>query len=86
MRQRKSARRKFVVCVWNQGYLASLQLRKIYEQLPDPRGEEKGFIRIAEDEDGDSALFPAKYFLPIDLPREIEGAIEARAVMESAHP
>lgn len=86
MRRRKNAKRRFVVCVGNEGYLASLQLRKIYEQLPDTRGEEKGFIRLAEDEDGDSALFPANYFLPIELPHEIEGAIEARAEMEAAHP
>ena len=69
---KRNRRRQFVVCIGNEGYEGLLLLRKIYERLPDPRGEAHRFIRIAEDEDGDSALFPARHFLPIDVSREIE--------------
>jgi len=74
-------RRKFVVCIRNEGYPASLELRKIYEQLPDPRGEELGFIRVADEED--DALYPAKNFISIRLPREIEDAVVSAAEMEA---
>lgn len=81
----RNLRRHFVICVSNEGYPASLEARKIYEQLPDPRSEAKGFIRIAADEDDDEALFPARFFLPIELTREIEEAVRSFAEPEAAH-
>ena len=71
-----------MVCIENEGYPASLELRKIYEQLPDPRGEQHGLVRIADEED--EALYPASYFLPIELTPELEKAVEARAELETA--
>ena len=65
--------RKYAVCVRNDGYEESLELRKIYETLVDPSGEAKGFVRVV-DEDEDY-LYPASWFLPIQLPTEIEVAI-----------
>jgi hypothetical protein len=65
--------RKYAVCIRNEGYEESLELRKIYETLEDPAGEAKGFIRVI-DEDEDY-LYPASRFLPIQLPTEIEAAI-----------
>ena len=59
--------RSFAVCVRNDGYEASLVLRKLYPALPDPFGEEHGFIRIV-DESGEDYLYPAKYFVRLDLP------------------
>jgi len=81
----RNQRRQFVICVSNEGYPVSLEPRKIYEQLPDPRSEEKGLIRIAADEDDDEALFPAKFFLPIALTQEIEAAVGYLAEPEAAH-
>ena len=65
--------RKYAICVRNDGYEESLELRKIYETLDDPSGEAKGFVRVI-DEDEDY-LYPASWFLPIQLPTEIEAAI-----------
>lgn len=79
----QNRRRKFVVCVYNEGYPASLELRKIYEQLPDARAESHGLIRIADEED--EALYPAKFFTAIDLPKGLEKAIESAADLELQH-
>jgi hypothetical protein len=81
-RNRRSKR--FVLCVYNEGYPVSLELRKIYEQLPDPIGEKRGFVRVI-DESGEDYLFPSKYFLPLDLPKSVEAAIESAAELEIQH-
>jgi hypothetical protein len=76
MQSRKKTR--FVVCVKNEGYQASLELRKIYETLPDPKAAEQGFIRVI-DESGEDYLYPAEYFIPIGLSRNIERALSISA-------
>lgn len=70
-------RKRFVVCVCNERYPASLELLKVYEQLSDPRAEGHGLFRVA-DEDGE-ALYPAGYFIPIHLTKDQEEAIESAA-------
>jgi len=72
MQSRKKMR--FVVCVENEGYQASLEPRKIYETLPDPKATERGFIRVI-DESGEDYLYPEEYFVPIELSRNIERAL-----------
>jgi len=57
---------KFLVCVENKGYEASLELRKLYETIPDREAEQHGQVRII-DESGEDYLYPAKYFDPIRL-------------------
>ena len=62
----KKRTREFVVCVANTGYPASLELRKIYEVLPDPDASTHGLIRVI-DESGEDYLYPNKFFVRIDL-------------------
>jgi hypothetical protein len=71
--QRKPAAR-FVVCVRNEEYPASLELHKIYEVLPDAEGERLGFIRVI-DESGEDYLFPKDYFLDLQVSRQVEQAL-----------
>jgi hypothetical protein len=67
-------KRDFVVCVRNDEYVASLELRKIYELLPDPDAEAHGQVRVV-DESGEDYLYPAEYFVRLDLPSETEKAV-----------
>jgi len=69
----KAPRPQFVVCVKNQGYAASLELRKIYLVVEDARAEEHGLIRVI-DESGEDYLYPAEYFAAIELPQAVEEA------------
>lgn len=69
--------KRYVVCVRNKGYEESLELRKIYEALEDAEAERDGLVRVI-DEDEDY-LYPRSWFLPIELPTEIEAALVATA-------
>ncbi len=51
----------FVVCVSNKGYAASLELRKIYQVIPDQTAANLNQIRIV-DESGEDHLFPKSLF------------------------
>lgn len=53
---------RFVVCINNQDYQASLEVRKIYQIIPDNRPAEHQFIRFF-DESGEDYLYPAAYFV-----------------------
>jgi len=64
-------RLQFVVCINNEGYAASLEPRKIYRVIPDPRAAEHQMIRVI-DESGEDYLYPADYFVPISVPRAVE--------------
>jgi hypothetical protein len=58
---------KFVLCVDNQGYEASLEVRKLYENLPDKEAERHNQLRIV-DESGEDYLYPSEFFSPVKLP------------------
>src|SRR5262245_26605478 len=45
MAKRTTAQR-FLLCVKNDAYPASLELRKVYEEVPDPEAAAKGFVRV----------------------------------------
>lgn len=62
---------QFVVCIKNDSYPASLELRKIYQVIANPRAAEHGQIRVI-DETGKDYLYPASYFVPIELPEAVE--------------
>jgi len=74
MKRKKEAAR-FVVCVRNEG-CDDLELRKIYKVLPDEAAAEDGFIRVI-DESGEDYLYPAGYFLAIELSKDLEKALMA---------
>jgi hypothetical protein len=76
-RQRKTAR-KYAVCINNSSYPASLALHKIYCVLPDEDAESDGDLRVI-DESGEDYLYPAEYFMFLDLPQEIERALSRAA-------
>ena len=73
---------RFVICVRNAGYLASLEIRKLYEVLADPEAEKDDMIRVV-DESGEDYLYPADMFVAAPLPAAIEEAV-LHATTESA--
>ena len=70
--------KRFVVCVQNEGYPASLETRKIYVALRDPTAEKHGQLRVI-DESGDDYLYPKGFFRSIALPDSIKKAVLAAA-------
>jgi hypothetical protein len=61
---------RFAICIDNSEYPASLELHKIYRVLPDKDAQADGDLRII-DESGEDYLYPADYFIPIELPQTI---------------
>lgn len=61
----------FAICTNNEGYEASLELRKIYQVVPPEPNDPKAYIRIV-DESGEDYLYNAKAFEGVDLPPRVE--------------
>ena len=68
--------RQFVVCIRNSGYKASLELRKVYETIPDEQATKRHFLRIV-DESGEDYLYPKTSFRSIALPQAVKKAVLA---------
>lgn len=69
---------EFVICLANRGYAASLELRKIYQVIPDKAAAKLGQLRVI-DESGEDYLYPADYFVPVRLPQAVERAVRRAA-------
>lgn len=64
---------QFVLCIENANYPASLEKGKVYQSLPTTTAE-AGFLRVI-DESGEDYLYPATYFVALDLPQAAEQAL-----------
>ena len=75
-------KKRFLLCVRNAG-CEDLELRKLYEQIPDSAAVEDGYVRVI-DESGEDYLYPASQFVLVELPREAERALAAGSRRRSA--
>jgi len=62
---------KWMICIDNTGYAASLEARKLYRLLDDEHAERLGFFRVI-DESGADYLYPQEKFLPMPIPAPLE--------------
>ena len=63
---------RFALCV-RKGEEDDLEVRKAYRILP-AQPNEAGFVRVI-DESGEDYLYPADYFIVLELPGEAEQAL-----------
>jgi len=63
---RKKTRNRFVICLWNTGFPASLEPRKVYRCVGSVRGA-RSMLRFI-DESGQAYLYPKSLFAPIRVP------------------
>jgi hypothetical protein len=73
---------RFVVCIKNKDYAASLELRKLYQVVVDETAAKLHQIRVI-DESGEDYLYPEEYFVPVQLPQSAERAIRRAAGVRS---
>src|SRR5438094_1078043 len=59
MKKRMKAAARFVVCVKNKGYEASLEIGKLYRVLPDKEAQGHGYLRIVDESGEDYAAASA---------------------------
>ena len=74
MRKKKDNGARFVVCLDNEGYRASLEVGKLYRMIPDDEAAAHGYVRVI-DESGEDYAFAAKRFHPVELPQSVEKAL-----------
>jgi len=65
---------RFVVCINNVDYPASLEIHKIYRVILDEDADREGDIRVI-DESGEDYLYPSSYFIPIQVPKIVEKSL-----------
>ncbi len=80
MKRRKTTL-QFVLCMRNEG-CDDLEERKVYQVIPDADAGKEGYVRII-DESGEDYLYPGRYFIAIELPRDAVKAL-AETVGQSA--
>jgi len=61
----------FAVCVRNEGFGASLEVRKIYQVLADPEAAAHHLVRVI-DESGEDYLYPEDFFRSIELSQDLQ--------------
>ena len=61
---------QFVVCIHN-AECEDLEIRKLYQVLPDASAAQEQYLRIV-DESGEDYLYPEDYFAPVEVSRETE--------------
>jgi len=74
MKRTGKSRTRFVVCIKNKGYEASLELCKFYRLVPDQDAARRGYLRVI-DESGEDYGYSADRFLSIEVPKPIERAL-----------
>ena len=67
--KREQQRSRFVLCVRNGGS-GDLEVRKVYQVLPDRSATREGYVRVV-DESGEDYLYPAEYFVTVRLPAAV---------------
>lgn len=61
---------RYVVCLSNRGYTASLVVRRLYRALDDPAAARRGLMRVV-DESGADYLYPRRLFAALELPTTV---------------
>jgi hypothetical protein len=67
MKSLKRTKNRFAICVNNDEYPSSLELHKVYRVLADQVAERDGDLRVI-DESGEDYLYPAEFFVLVELP------------------
>ena len=63
----------FAICVVNHG-AEDLEVRKVYRVLQDKAAAATGYMRVI-DESGEDYLYPADYFVLVELPEKARRAM-----------
>ncbi len=76
--KRRTPQAQFVICIRNED-CEDLEPRKLYQMLPDDDAATEGYIRVI-DESGEDYLYPADYFVAIELPKPAKRALLSNTV------
>jgi hypothetical protein len=74
MSEKKKVSRRYAVCITNKGNEASLERNKLYVVLQDRQAEADGLVRVI-DEDGEDYLYPADWFVAVEVPKAVQASL-----------
>lgn len=60
----------FVLCIRNDD-CEDLELRKLYQVIPDKKASEEGYLRVIDDS-GEDYLYPESFFVFVNIPRKAQ--------------
>jgi hypothetical protein len=72
MKKHGNAQVRFAVCIADSE--PDLERRKVYRVLPDESAAKDNYLRVM-DESGEDYLYPASYFVLMELPQTAETAL-----------
>ncbi len=67
----------FALCV-EDGGMEDLEVRKVYQVLPDRAASREGYVRVI-DESGEDYIYPSDLFVPVKLPAAVARRLRTRA-------
>jgi hypothetical protein len=81
MNKRSAPKKRFAICITDSE--PDLESRKVYQVLPDAAAAKDDYIRVV-DESGEDYLYPASYFVFIEIPQPAERVLNAALKMAKA--
>ena len=75
MRVQQSAG-SFALCV-EDGGMEDLEVRKVYQVLPDREADREGYVRVI-DESGEDYVYPSELFVAVKLPDAVVRRLRKR--------
>ena len=79
-----NSRRRYALCVQAEEG-EDIEVRKVYEVLPDELAAKRRYIRVV-DESGEDYLYPAELFVLLDLPRKVERVLRPKSTRQTKVP
>ncbi len=70
-----NSKTKYALCIENRD-CDDLEKGKVYPVLPDEGAAREEYLRVV-DESGEDYLYPASYFVPVELPQKAQEALSA---------
>ncbi|ACF13192.1 conserved hypothetical protein [Chloroherpeton thalassium ATCC 35110] len=68
--------KQYAICINNDGYAASLELRKVYQLLQDTNAKKLGLLRVI-DESGENYLYSEEVFVPVSFSKTVSEKLES---------
>ena len=66
----------FALCV-EDGGMEDLEVRKVYQVLPDRDASREGYVRVI-DESGEDYVYPSDFFVAVKLPAAVARQLRSR--------
>jgi hypothetical protein len=82
-KSRASRKNQFALCITNDEYPASLEVLKMYPLIKDAFADKHNLVRVI-DESGEDYLYPAEYFIRMNVRGNLQKTLQAALSRKAA--